>query len=119
MLLFVHPQDPEPRKIKQVVEILQRGGVVICPTDTVYAFVCSAHQPRAIEALAELAPETASVIRDGKVTEVAVDALAIGDTVLVRPNERLPADGFVIKGESSINQAPITGDHDRKSPSDP
>lgn len=54
MLLFVHPQDPEPRKVKQVVEILQRGGVVICPTDTVYAFVCSAHQPRAIEALARL-----------------------------------------------------------------
>ena len=65
---------------------------------------------RAIEALAELAPETANVIRDGKVTEVAVEALAIGDIVLVRPNERLPADGFVIKGESSINQAPITGE---------
>ena len=65
---------------------------------------------RAIEALADLAPETASIIRDGKVSEVAVEALAIGDIVLVRPNERLPADGFVIKGESSIDQAPITGE---------
>ncbi len=65
---------------------------------------------RAIEALADLTPATANVIRDGEVSEVAVDALSIGDIVLVRPNERLSADGFVIKGESSINQAPITGE---------
>lgn len=54
MLLAIHPQDPEPRKIRQVAEALQRGGVVICPTDTVYAFVCSAKQPRAIEAISKL-----------------------------------------------------------------
>jgi Zn2+/Cd2+-exporting ATPase len=65
---------------------------------------------RAIEALADLTPATANIIREGQVSEVPVDALAIGDIVLVRPNERLPADGFVIKGESSINQAPITGE---------
>ncbi len=65
---------------------------------------------RAIEALAELAPKTASVIRDGQVSEVPVEALVVGDIVIVRPNQRLPADGFVVKGESSINQAPITGE---------
>lgn len=54
MLLAIHPKDPEPRKIKQVVDRLQDGAVVVCPTDTVYAFVCSAHQPRAIEAVAKL-----------------------------------------------------------------
>ncbi len=64
---------------------------------------------RAIEALAELAPKTASVIRDGEISEVPVEALVVGDIVIVRPNQRLPADGFVVKGESSINQAPITG----------
>jgi tRNA threonylcarbamoyl adenosine modification protein (Sua5/YciO/YrdC/YwlC family) len=54
MLLSIHPKDPEPRKIKQVVERLNKGGVVVCPTDTVYAFICSAEQPRAIEAVARL-----------------------------------------------------------------
>jgi Cd2+/Zn2+-exporting ATPase len=39
-----------------------------------------------------------------------VEDLVVGDIVLVRPNERLPADGFVIKGESTVNQAPITGE---------
>lgn len=43
-------------------------------------------------------------------TEVAIGELRIGDVVVVKPNERLPADGFVIKGESSVNQAPITGE---------
>ncbi|MDR7070368.1 Cd2+/Zn2+-exporting ATPase [Pseudoxanthomonas japonensis] len=65
---------------------------------------------RAIEALAELAPDTATVLRDGKAVDIAVGELVVGDVVLVRPNERLPADGFVIKGNSSINQAPVTGE---------
>lgn len=65
---------------------------------------------RAIEALAELAPQTAIVQRDGKTEEVPVEQLQIGDVVIVKPNERIPSDGFVIKGESSVNQAPITGE---------
>ncbi|MCB0765480.1 MAG: L-threonylcarbamoyladenylate synthase [Flavobacteriales bacterium] len=54
MRITIHPKDPEPRKIRTVVDHLERGGVVICPTDTVYAFICSAHQPRAIEKVARL-----------------------------------------------------------------
>lgn len=65
---------------------------------------------QAIEALAELAPPTATVRRDGDVREVPVGELRIGDVVLVRPNERLPADGFLVKGASAINQAPVTGE---------
>lgn len=65
---------------------------------------------RAIEALAELAPDTATVRRNGTVQEVPVEALAVGDTVIVKTNERLPADGFVVKGTSAINQAPVTGE---------
>jgi len=65
---------------------------------------------RAIEALAELAPKTALVRRDGQTIEVPVEGLVIGDVVIVRPNERLPADGFVVNGTSSINQAPVTGE---------
>jgi Cd2+/Zn2+-exporting ATPase len=65
---------------------------------------------KAIEALADLAPDTAKVRRDGAEQEVSVDALRVGDTVIVRTNERLPADGFVAKGTSAVNQAPVTGE---------
>ncbi|MBY0372743.1 MAG: HAD-IC family P-type ATPase, partial [Bryobacteraceae bacterium] len=65
---------------------------------------------QAIEALAELTPRTATVRRDGETREVPVEELLVGDIVVVRPNERLPADGFLVKGESSINQAPVTGE---------
>jgi len=65
---------------------------------------------RAIEALAELAPETATVRRNGDTREIAVEELVLGDIAIVRPNERLPADGFVVKGTSAINQAPVTGE---------
>ena len=65
---------------------------------------------RAIEALAELTPATARVRRDGDVSEVPVEELRVGDVVVVRPNERLPVDGFLVSGTSSINQAPVTGE---------
>ncbi|MGQ2931460.1 MAG: P-type ATPase, partial [Sphingopyxis sp.] len=65
---------------------------------------------RAIEALAELAPQSALVRRDGEPREVPVEELLVGDIVIVKPNERLPADGFVILGRSSVNQAPVTGE---------
>lgn len=65
---------------------------------------------QAIEALAKLAPPTATVRRDGSFTEVPVDQLKIGDVVFIRPNERVPADGFLVEGTTSVNQAPVTGE---------
>ncbi len=65
---------------------------------------------QAIEALADLAPRTATVRRDGELREVAVEKLAVGDVVIVRPNERLAADGFVVTGTTAVNQAPVTGE---------
>lgn len=65
---------------------------------------------RAIEALAKLAPEVATVRRGDKTEEVAVSQLQVGDVLIVRPNERLPADGVVVLGTSAVNQAPVTGE---------
>lgn len=65
---------------------------------------------RAIEALAKLAPETALVIKGDQIVEVSVTELNPGDLLQVKPNERLPADGIVVSGFSSINQAPVTGE---------
>lgn len=65
---------------------------------------------KSIEALAGLAPKTAVVRRNGAQIEISVDELAKGDVVIVKPNSKIPADGFVIAGNSSVNQAPITGE---------
>jgi Cd2+/Zn2+-exporting ATPase len=68
----------------------------------------------AIEALTDLRPDTAHVLRGSPeaevATEVAVDDIVLGDRVLVRPGERLPVDGTVIKGSSTVDQSPITGE---------
>lgn len=65
---------------------------------------------KAIEALATLRPETALVRRDDQLVEVPVESLEIGEIVVVKPDERLAADGFVVLGESSIDQSAITGE---------
>lgn len=65
---------------------------------------------RAIEALAQLAPETAMVRREVGTEEVPVKTLQIGDVIVVKPNERIAADGVVTVGTSSVNQAPVTGE---------
>jgi len=64
----------------------------------------------AISALADLAPDEALVRRGSTTETVPIDQLVIGDIVVVRSNERLPADGFVVSGQSAVNQAPITGE---------
>lgn len=65
---------------------------------------------KAIQALGDLAPKTATVRRNGETKEVPIEGLVVGDTVIVKPNERIAADGFVVTGLSSVDQAPITGE---------
>jgi Cd2+/Zn2+-exporting ATPase len=65
---------------------------------------------KAIEALGQLTPERAQLRRGDAVEEVAVADLKVGDIIMVWPNERLPADGVVVAGESAVNEAPITGE---------
>jgi Cd2+/Zn2+-exporting ATPase len=65
---------------------------------------------KSIEALAGLAPKTAIIRKDGKQIEIAIEALQKEDIVIVKPNSKIPADGIVISGSSTVNQAPITGE---------
>ena len=64
----------------------------------------------AIAALAELAPQTAIVVRDGLESTVPIGEVRAGDLVVVKPAERIPVDGAVREGRSAVNQAPITGE---------
>jgi P-type Cu2+ transporter len=66
---------------------------------------------RALEELARLMPSAAHVLRpDGSSTDVPLAELKAGDRVLVKPGEKVPADGDVIEGETSINEAMLTGE---------
>ncbi|HEX6307973.1 MAG TPA: cation-translocating P-type ATPase [Longimicrobiales bacterium] len=64
----------------------------------------------AIRALMNLSPAEATILRDGNEVRVPAAAVAIGDTVVVRPGEKIAVDGTVRAGHSTVDQAPITGE---------
>ena len=64
----------------------------------------------AIKKLVGLAPKRATVLRDGQETEVSVDEIMVGDVLLVKPGEKVPADGLVLSGESYVDESMITGE---------
>lgn len=65
---------------------------------------------KSIAALSDLAPPTALVKRNGETVEVGIAELKVGDIIVVKPNTTIAADGVVVKGNSAVNQAPITGE---------
>ena len=64
----------------------------------------------AIQALLGLQVRTARILKDGATVEVDVDTLGVGDTILVRPGERIPIDGEVVDGTSNVDESMITGE---------
>ncbi|MCI8388851.1 MAG: copper-translocating P-type ATPase [Clostridiales bacterium] len=64
----------------------------------------------AVEHLMKLAPETATVERGGDVLEVKTSELMVGDIIIVRPGQSLPADGIIVEGSSSIDESALTGE---------
>ncbi|MDQ6435427.1 heavy metal translocating P-type ATPase [Mesorhizobium sp. LHD-90] len=63
-----------------------------------------------IRALASLVPKTAFLENDGRTTEVPAESLAVGAVILVRPGDRVPADGEILSGETSVDESPVTGE---------
>ena len=65
---------------------------------------------QALEELVKIMPTFAHLVKDGEITDVSTSTLKAGDSVLVRPGEKIPADGVVIEGESFANEALLTGE---------
>jgi Zn2+/Cd2+-exporting ATPase len=74
-----------------------------------------------IKALAELVPKTALLEENATTREVPAAALVVGQRVLVRPGDRIPADGEIAEGTSGIDESPVTGESvpKTKGPGDP
>lgn len=64
----------------------------------------------AIKHLMGLAPKTARVIRNGKTIDVAIEEVMVGDHIVVRPGEKIPVDGRVIEGHSTVDESMLTGE---------
>ena len=65
---------------------------------------------KSIAALMDIRPDFAVVLRDGQETEVDPEEVSVGETLLVRPGDRIPLDGTVLAGQSSLNTASLTGE---------
>jgi Cu+-exporting ATPase len=64
----------------------------------------------AIRKLIGLRPKNAAVVRDGSEVEIPITRVIVGDTVIVRPGERIPVDGIVLAGESAVDESMLTGE---------
>ena len=65
---------------------------------------------QAITRLMDLAPKTASVLRDGVETEVPVEEVRVGERIVVRPGQSIPVDGVVVEGSSAVDESALTGE---------
>ncbi|PDQ21581.1 copper-translocating P-type ATPase [Mesorhizobium sanjuanii] len=111
-----------PFSIEMLMTIAAAGAVMIGATEEAAAVVVlfligemleglAAGRARAsIQGLADLVPKVALVERAGGTVEVAAERLAVGDVIVVRPGDRIPADGEIVEGASDIDEAPVTGE---------
>lgn len=111
-----------PFSIEMLMTIAAVGAVFIGATEeaatVVFLFligellegVAASRARASIQDLTKLVPKTARLEEDGQVREVQADVLTVGATIQVRPGDRIPADGVIVSGESSIDEAPVTGE---------
>ncbi|WP_268808128.1 heavy metal translocating P-type ATPase [Caballeronia terrestris] len=111
-----------PFSIETLMSIAALGALLIGAAEEAAAVIflfslgemlegVAANKARAgIEALIALVPRDALRERDGKHARVPADTLAIGDIVIVRPGDRVPADGNVVEGAADVDESPVTGE---------
>ena len=74
------------------------------------SLIVKTRSSQAVKRLLDLQPDTARVVRNGREVATPIDAVTVGDLVRIRPGERLPVDGEVVGGHSSVDQALVTGE---------
>ena len=74
------------------------------------SLIVKTRSSQAVRRLLALQPETAEVVRDGRETEIRIEDVIVGDLVRVRPGERIPVDGTVVEGRSTVDQSLVTGE---------
>jgi Cd2+/Zn2+-exporting ATPase len=111
-----------PFTIETLMTIAAVGAVIIGETEEAAIVVLlflvgellegvAAGRARAsIRSLTSLVPKNAFIERNGSLEEVQAETLTVGDVIVVRPGDRVPADGVIVSGESSIDEAPVTGE---------
>ncbi|MBY5706834.1 cadmium-translocating P-type ATPase [Rhizobium leguminosarum] len=111
-----------PFSIEMLMTIAAVGALVINATEEAAAVVflflvgellegVAAGKARdSIKSLTKLVPKTALLEEGGKTLEVPAETLAVGSIILVRPGDRISADGVIVAGESSVDEAPVTGE---------
>ncbi|ULJ72150.1 heavy metal translocating P-type ATPase [Rhizobium gallicum] len=111
-----------PFSIEMLMTIAAVGAVIIDAGEEAAAVVflflvgellegVAAGRARAsIQSLTALVPKNALLEENGKTREVPAETLAVGSTILVRPGDRISADGVIVSGESAIDEAPVTGE---------
>lgn len=119
---FVAAFAGTPFSIEMLMTIAAVGAVIIGATEeaavVVFLFLVgellegiAANRARAsIQSLAQLLPKTALLEHEGGLKEVPAENLQIGFFIVVRPGDRIPADGVIVEGESEIDEAPVTGE---------
>ncbi|SKA32846.1 heavy metal translocating P-type ATPase [Consotaella salsifontis] len=116
-----------PFSIEMLMTVAAVGAVIIGATEEAAAVVllfligemleglAASRARQSISALTDLVPRTALVEEDGQAREVAVNQLNIGQVILVRPGDRIAADGEVVEGTGEVDEAPVTGESVPKS----
>ena len=130
---FAAAMGGTPFSIETLMSIAAIGAVIIGATEEAATVVLlflvgellegvAATRARAsIQGLADLVPKTALLLDGEQPREVAASALALNDIIMVRPGDRIPADGEIVEGQSAVDEAPVTGESvpKTKQPGDP
>ncbi|MBD8554104.1 cadmium-translocating P-type ATPase [Rhizobium sp. CFBP 8762] len=119
---FMAARTGTPFSIETLMTIAAVGAVFIGATEeaamVIFLFlvgellegVAASRARASIKGLTDLVPKTAFLDIDGQTKEVPADSVSVGAVLMVRPGDRIPADGDIIDGSSSIDEAPVTGE---------
>ena len=96
--------DQEPEYLEAVMVML------LYQTGELFQSIAVGKSRNAIAKLMEICPDTANVEREGEILEVYPDEVEVGEIIVIKPGEKVPLDGIVVEGQSSLNTVALTGE---------